>query len=80
MRKISHNFTADDFEKLNENTDVRAVSAAIGYLGTWGMLVYPEAEISISGNEINAVYLKPDKTIGYTIVAVWHDDHFGFHS
>lgn len=55
---------------------------AIGYLSTWSADNYPIVRIYRDGNgpDIAAVYLKADGELGYVIGAVWHDDHYGFHS
>ena len=53
---------------------------AIGYLSTWN-LSYPIVRIHRDGKtDMVAVYLKGDNELGYVIGAVWHDDHYGFHS
>lgn len=55
---------------------------AIGYLSSWSADNYPKVRIYRDGNgpDIAAVYLKADGELGYVIGAVWHDDHYGFHS
>lgn len=55
--------------------------AAIGYLSTWSSDHYPTVRIYRDGKaDMAAVYLKGDGELGYVIGAVWHDDHYGFHS
>lgn len=52
---------------------------AIGYLSTWN-LSYPDCRIFRDGStDLVAVYLKDGDRM-YTIGAVWHEDHYGFHS
>ena len=52
---------------------------AIGYLSTWN-LSYPTCRIFRDGDtDLVAVYLKDGDRM-YTIGAVWHGDHYGFHS
>lgn len=55
---------------------------AIGYLSSWSADNYPIVRIYRDGNgpDMAAVYLKADGELGYVIGAVWHDDHYGFHS
>lgn len=58
---------------------------AIGYLSTWSADNYPIVRIfrdavDNSGADLGAIYLKADGELGYVIGAVWHDDHYGFHS
>jgi len=52
---------------------------AIGYLSTWN-LAYPVVNIfKDRDNDLVAVYFKDGDRM-YTIGAVWHDDHYGYHS
>ena len=55
--------------------------AAIGYLSTWNMS-YGFVQITQDGDtDMVAVYKSTaDGPIGYVIGAVWHEDHYGFHS
>jgi hypothetical protein len=53
---------------------------AIGYLSTWNQS-YPKVCIYRDrGNDLLAVYLNDAGETKYVIGAVWHDDHYGFHS
>ncbi len=53
---------------------------AIGYLSSWNM-TYPTVTIFADRDlDLVAVYSREDGSNGYTIGAVWHDDHYGFHS
>lgn len=53
---------------------------AIGYLSSWN-LNYPTVDIYTDGGfDLVAVYRKADGERGYVIGAVWHEDHYGFHS
>lgn len=52
---------------------------AIGYLSTWN-LSYPTVRIFKDGDtDLVAVYFKGGDRM-YTIGAVWHGGHYGFHS
>jgi len=55
--------------------------AAIGYLSTWNMS-FGFVQITQDGDtDMVAVYKNTaDGPIGYVIGAVWHEDHYGFHS
>lgn len=55
---------------------------AIGYLSTWAADAYPTATIFRDGNgpDLVAQYHNAAGGPGYLIGAVWHDDHYGFHS
>ncbi len=53
---------------------------AIGYLSSWNMS-YPTVRISRDGgDDLVAAYFKEDGERGYVIGAVWHGEHYGFHS
>ena len=57
---------------------------AIGYLSQWNMS-YPMVTIIIDGkvgttNDLVAFYDDEPNKRQYTIGAVWHDTHYGFHS
>jgi hypothetical protein len=55
---------------------------AIGYLSAWAAGHYPTVTIWRDGKDADLVahYKNADGTPGYTIGAVWHDTHYGFHS
>jgi hypothetical protein len=64
-----------------EATDREKFYRAVGYLCTWNP-TFPIVDI-LSDREktdLVAVYRSNDGKIGYTIGAVWHDDHYGMHS
>ena len=75
----------DTEHTLREEVGSKEYDAAIGYLSTWN-LSFPTVQIYCTGSgprsnpELLAIYSYPDGTRGYTIGAVWHGDHFGFHS
>jgi len=57
---------------------------AIGYLSQWNMS-YPKVTIIIDGkvgttNDLVAFYDDEHNDRHYTIGAVWHETHYGFHS
>lgn len=53
---------------------------AIGYLSTWNMS-FPTVEIRAEGGtDMVAVYKDEEDNVRYVIGAVWHNDHYGFHS
>lgn len=60
----------------------KPVWEAIGYLTSWAPASYPIVRIYRDGNgpDLTAVYLKANCELDYVIGAVWHDDHYGFHS
>lgn len=54
---------------------------AIGYLSSWNM-TFPICEIycEYATPDLVAVYKDENGVRGYVIGAVWHGDHYGFHS
>lgn len=82
-RTIELQIAAGDMAEIAETTlSWWKVWEAIGYLSSWAADSYPIVRIYRDGNgpDIAAVYLKGDGELGYVIGAVWHDDHYGFHS
>lgn len=53
---------------------------ALGYLSTWNM-TFPTVDIYTDvDTDMVAVYKDDTGKTGYVIGAVWHEDHYGFHS
>ena len=83
-RTIRLGLSPDNMVDIAEITGNDELFKAIGYLSTWG-ITHPFCEI-IGGvydgtPEMVATYRKEDRgPITYQIGAVWHGDHFGFHS
>ena len=70
--------------QIRERTGSQRFYEALGYLTSWHM-TFGYVRITggfYSGNpELIATYKdNPTAPVGYCIGAVWHDDHFGFHS
>lgn len=68
--------------EMKEATDPKAWQEAIGYLSTWN-LTFPTVEIYVdtsNSTDMVAVYFNEQGQRGYVIGAVWHEDHYGFHS
>lgn len=66
--------------QMQAATDSNEWFRAIGYLSTWNMS-FPTVVIRADGEtDMVAVYKDEDGNIRYVIGAVWHDDHYGFHS
>lgn len=78
---------ADRWQQLHTQcggTD-EPIRAALGYLSLWNWSTYPVVDITIMGREgdmeLCAFYRKEaGGKAEYVIGAVWHGDHFGFHS
>lgn len=82
--------TVDIFLDATVQTQIRELTGsqrfyeALGYLTSWNM-TFGYVRITggfYSGNpELIATYKTDAKAgVGYCIGAVWHGDHFGFHS
>jgi hypothetical protein len=90
-RTIEFLFDADDYLNIEMATDPLKVEGAMGYLMQWN-LTYTHVRMIIRAGhdpEIVALYYgdipEPDNRgqwprPDYAIGAVWHGDHFGFHS
>jgi hypothetical protein len=53
---------------------------AIGYMATWNT-TYPTVKIMRDGgSNMVAIYYRHNDDREYVIGAVWHEDHYGFHS
>ena len=89
-RTIEFLFDAEDHVKIEAATDAVKVDSAMGYLMQWNMsLSHVRIMIDARDPEITALYymFKPEPDNrgqwprpDYVIGAVWHGDHFGFHS
>ena len=76
MRTIELHF--NHREEIEVPTD--KLIDAIGYLSTWNMN-HNKVEIYRDGDtDLVANYYNDEGDHKYTIGAVWHDDHYGFHS
>ena len=84
-RTVTHYIDADTYQTIVELVGYKPYQQAVGYLSSWshGSGNYPEVAIYGCGDsELYAHYIKPDKTVGYVLGAVWHPDtqHYSFHS
>lgn len=65
---------------MRDATDPAEWFRAIGYLSTWNM-TFPKVDIYPDGDtDMMALYRDAAGKVGYVIGAVWHEDHYGFHS
>ena len=77
---------ADRWQRLNEQCGGdEPIRNALGYLSLWNWSSFPHVDIVLMGGagemELIASYRKEKGgPAGYAIGAVWHGDHFGFHS
>ena len=86
-RTVEFGLEPETLTAIAEITGNQELFQAIGYLSQWNL---PLAKVRIiggvySGNpEFVATYWRHDnddpQPIAYQIGAVWHGDHFGFHS
>ena len=79
-RTVSIHMDSEQISGMQNLTDYKDWVRAIGYLSTWN-LTYPICNIFADGKtDMVAVYKTANNERGYTIGAVWHGDHYGFHS
>lgn len=79
-RTVSIHMDREQISEMQDETDCKEWYRAVGYLSTWN-LTYPICCIFADGKtDLLAVYKTANNERGYTIGAVWHGDHYGFHS
>lgn len=79
-RTITIHMDAVTQNKMIEAADPDLWWRALGYLSTWNM-TYPTVDIYQDGEtDMTAVYSDEQGNRRYVIGAVWHEDHYGFHS
>ena len=81
-RTVTINLTSEDMIQIAETIGTwDKLWAAIGYLTTWN-LSHPNVVVyrAPKSPDLVAVYSDTKRHIEYVIGAVWHDDHYGFHS
>jgi hypothetical protein len=81
-RTITINLTGEDMIQVAESIGTwDKLWQAIGYLSSWNMS-YPNVVIyrEPKSPDLVAVYSDTERNVKYVIGAVWHDDHYGFHS
>lgn len=85
-RTVKLHMTDDQIETIVKLTGLPEFNKAISYLSTWAFDTYDTVSICTNDRDIEftAVYshsmdrdVNPKK---YVLGAVWHEDHFGFHS
>lgn len=83
QRKVSISLTQSDLIGIAESIGSwEKMWTAIGYLSTWAADGYNDVNIFRDGAEdLVAVYTDSNNANAkYVIGAVWHGDHYGFHS
>lgn len=81
-RTVTINLTSNDMTQIAETIGTwEKLWHAIGYLSTWNLsfttcLIYRDGKDA----DLVAVYSDDDGNTKYVIGAVWHEDHYGFHS
>lgn len=79
-RSITVHLDATEITQRRLLTDPAKLNEALGYLAQWN-LTFPHVDIYPDDDtDLVAVYKTAEGTRGYVIGAVWHDDHYGFHS
>lgn len=81
MRNIELNLSSEDMIQIAESIGTwDKLWTAIGYLSSWNMS-YPTCRIFRDGDtDLVAAYFDADNQRRYAIGAVWHGEHYGFHS
>lgn len=80
QRQVTIHLNAVEQMEMQHGTDMTEWYRAIGRLSTWNMS-FPTCDIYADGKtDMVAVYRNEQGERGYVIGAVWHDDHYGFHS
>ena len=81
QRQTTINLDAVQMTQIREIVGPEAFNAAIGYLTTWNM-TFPRCSIHIDRDlpDMVAYYFDGTGDCRYVIGAIWHDDHYGFHS
>ena len=80
-RNVELNLSSEDMIKAAELTGSwDKLWTAIGYLSTWNF-TYPAVRIFMDNTtDLVAVYFDEANDRQYVIGAVWHGEHYGFHS
>lgn len=79
-RTVTLHLSPGEKAEIWEHTDRNELHRAIGYLSSWA-LEYPKVTIYRDGEtDLVAVYFNEKDERAYVIGAIWHDDHYGFHS
>ena len=83
MRTINLGYDTEALIKMQQaGPSMEKINDAIAYLSTWALDSYEEVSIyrDREVTDMIAVYSNPDNERRYVIGAVWHEDHYGFHS
>ena len=87
MRTINLTLTSEDIRIAAEIATHAKLQEAVGYLSTWNVTGYKHVSIYARDDaELLACYWSTEEERnagarpGYVIGAVWHGDHYGFHS
>jgi len=81
QREVLIRMDSTQLTEIREAVGLAHFYGALGYLSQWN-LTYGHVEITQDGDtDMVAVYRKTRSgPVEYVIGAVWHDDHYGFHS
>jgi hypothetical protein len=82
MRNVKIEFDTSAMTEIamSNNCDWEKLWHAIGYLSTWNT-TYPTVLIFRDGaTDLVAIYYDEKNSPKYVIGAVWHGEHYGFHS
>ena len=84
-RQVVVHLDATQQTQIREVAGADAFNRAIGYLSTWNMSfpvveIYADRELPDLVAHFYRLDTSNQQVHAYTIGAVWHDDHYGFHS
>ena len=81
IRQVELNLSSEDMIRIAESIGTwDKLWQAIGYLSSWNF-TYPVVTIFRDGEtDLVAVYKDASGDRQYVIGAVWHGEHYGFHS
>lgn len=81
QRKVTLSLTNEDMIQIAESIGTwEKLWHAIGYLSTWNLSYESVVIYRDRDADLVAIYHKEDKEQPYVIGAVWHGEHYGFHS
>lgn len=80
QRTIIMRIDAEQQTEMQYATDKIEWFEALGYLVAWNH-TFPRVEIyAVGETDMLAIYYDEEGNRAYAIGAIWHDDHYGFHS
>jgi hypothetical protein len=82
-RTVNIQIESDKFVEIAAEVGYDKLYEAIGYLSTWSIMGTGYDTVTIFHDrdlDLVAMYARNDGGQHYIIGAVWHEDHYGYHS